>query len=1125
MLIKLGEASLIQPTDIFSLEKLASDSDLDIENRMRKFAGELKVISPKARDFLYFTCVMMHAAEAACLNPDGTPKKTATGEDVVGSWEKVGEGIKWVCNDSSIQPYRNNNRDIFPESELKIAYQNWVGRPLCLDHQSQSVDKIRGIIVDTVWDDKKKRIIALCALDAKNYPDLADKVKTGVANNVSMGTQVGRAICTEPGCHRVARTEKDFCQHMRAKSCYGEINLDLSPMELSLVVSGADPGAKVKHIIASDIEKAAEMLSDYLNMKEASKTVSTQDLESVKEDLVHLSEKVSELFRSTGNEDRSEAVGPTHSKQTMEEVVSHNSSMQMNAPEAIPTYASELQRAILGAQTKLASLQENLARISTNEEPTMTTKNAYFQGTEEPTPGQKKYPVDPMNEKLRLEDKNLQGPPPFPNVGPVDGIYPGDEQTKKNLQRLADEQERAMLRESALKKAKEKLQSKGYFQGTEEPKPGETTYKPDPTNEKCRTEDKQMKGAPPFPEVGDVEGLYGDDLSKKEKLSRASLVARFEKATQPDGRIDKSASRWIVLANDKPILAATVNQITRGNTESLYDAVATKRFGESLLNRIQTKGFQATADALLKNAGPTGEADVANAPPAPAAPPAPEPAAESVPAEPAVEEMGELEPPEDVGGDVAGNPDEIVDDLAALITEMEGKLSDLRDKVSDSVKGDAAGLEEVSPAGDNEFMPGPEGVVEPKSAAQLQSMRKRVNAMLQEGISETVESLVEHANELKAAQKLYKNTYASLTAQQREYLDKVTLDAVKDAKGMLNDTSKLMEAVVKYAHGTKKLETRIASEQGRVGKVAQDAGLEEAEKEADAIIKELENKPEEKKEEEKKVEDKGDATYNAETSELSGTPEELGDVMKSMSSKEDRAKARVKLAQKGLLGFNELSNQAHPGGSADAVSAGNLDVKPNVPGAAFHVYKDLKDAMLGLANMPPRVRKQAETIQEMISTGSLKAEDVDELVSHGVDADAVKYWKAMWGEAKDPESKEFADKLTKEHLEAKKAEEMEDYKARVKVAYEVANQMVARGMIEMTQVESQVSEIMKWNDAGLTSFQNIIKKQPVVKQASVPVVGLLDSGQVILPGAQEGNNVSGQSLRELFDNHWANKKL
>ena len=1134
MLIKLGEAVTITPENITPIEKLANDTDLDIENRMSKFAQELKVIAPQAKDFLYFTCVMMHAAESACLNDDGTPKKLSSGQEVVGTWEKVGDGVKWVCNDPQIQPYRNNNRDIFPEAELKVAYKHWVGRPLCLDHQSQSVDKIRGVIVDTVYDDHRKRVIALCALDAKNYGDLADKVKTGVANNVSMGTAVGRAVCSE--CQRVARTEKDFCQHMRAKSCYGEINLDLAPIELSLVVSGADPKAKVKHIIASDVAKAAELLSDYLQLKEAAKQVSTQDLESIKKDLEKLTQKMTYIARGSSDtgKDESDAVGPTHSKWSMESDVEEGSPTEMNAPSRLPI-TSELQRAILGAQTKLASLQENILRLSTrNEEPTMTTKKAYFQGTEEPTPGQKQYPVDPLNEQARLQDKNLHGPAPFPDVGDIEGMYPGDEQAKKELLRLADEHERAMFREAALKKAKEQLAKSGYFQGTEDPKPGQVAYKPDPLNEKDRMLDKQMVGAPPFPGVGDVEGLYGDDKAVKEKLSRASLRARFEKAAQPDGRIDKSASRWIVFANEKPILAATVDQITKGNSDALYDAVATERFGKSLLSRIQREGFQATAAALLKQAAPPAEAAPPAPPPAPAAPAgdagAPAAGMDAIPAD--------LVPPDKVG-DEPGDSGEIVDDLAALIDEMKTKLDDLKGKVSGPVADDAEGMDAVPPAGDEEFAP-PAPAAPPKTTAQLQSMRKRVNGMLQEGIDETITALAKHIRELHSARRVYKEAYASMNVKQREYLNDLAVSAVKDARAMLSDTNRLMEAVVKYAYGTAELEKRAAAEATQVKTSA--TTEPEISKQADNDIREILDEIErgsEPKEENKKsglaaLLDELGLEASGDDSKLDIPAQALkdgpgGSLMvdtDKLGSKGARARARVKLAEKGLLGFNALSDQAHPGGSADAVSAANLDVKPSVPGSAFHVYKDLKDAMLELANMPPRVRKQAEMIQQLVSEGRMKAEDVDQLVSHNVDPAAVKYWKALWGEAKDQESTEFANKLTEEHTKAKQAEEIEAHKGRIKRAYQLANQMVAKGIISEAQVDSQASDIMKWNDAGFESFKNILAKQPTIKQASVPVVGLLDSGSVILPAAETIERTGGSSdIKGFFDDYFQKKGL
>lgn len=254
-LIKLGEAQVIK--DIHATEDVLNDpsvmaimaDDAAIMLEFKKFAEDLKKLAPKAKDFLYFSAIMMHAAEASTLESDGSLKKDASGKEVQASWEKVDDSWKWVCSDERVKPYKNSNNDIFPEEELIKAHKKWVGRPLCLDHKSSSVDMIRGVIVDTFYDRKHKRVIALCALDKINYPDLARKVSTGYANSVSMGTAVGRAICTD--CGKVARVEQDFCDHMRRKSCYGEINVDLNPIELSIVVNGADPKAQIRYVVAA----------------------------------------------------------------------------------------------------------------------------------------------------------------------------------------------------------------------------------------------------------------------------------------------------------------------------------------------------------------------------------------------------------------------------------------------------------------------------------------------------------------------------------------------------------------------------------------------------------------------------------------------------------------------------------------------------------------------------------------------------------------------------------------------------------------------------------------------------------------------------------------------------------
>ena len=43
------------------------------------------------------------------------------------------------------------------------------------------------------------------------------------------------------------------------------------------------------------------------------------------------------------------------------------------------------------------------------------------------------------------------------------------------------------------------------------------------------------------------------------------MKARFEKVALPDCRVNKAASSWVVYANDKAILRASVDQITKGN--------------------------------------------------------------------------------------------------------------------------------------------------------------------------------------------------------------------------------------------------------------------------------------------------------------------------------------------------------------------------------------------------------------------------------------------------------------------------------------------------------------------------------------------------------------------------------
>jgi len=221
--------------------------------RFSKLAQSIKNIAPKSDDFLYFSIVFLKAAESAMLDEKGSIKKVSSGED---AWGFFDESWKWNGN---VQPHRNNNKDIFPESELKKAASSWVGLPLCRDHESSSVDGIRGIILDTHYDEKFKQIIGLCALDKVNYPELARKVETGLVRYGSMGTAVETSICSE--CGNRATTQDEYCNHINNKTAHGEINVGLKPIEYSLVVQPAEPGAVLLKCIASLKEYSSEFMN------------------------------------------------------------------------------------------------------------------------------------------------------------------------------------------------------------------------------------------------------------------------------------------------------------------------------------------------------------------------------------------------------------------------------------------------------------------------------------------------------------------------------------------------------------------------------------------------------------------------------------------------------------------------------------------------------------------------------------------------------------------------------------------------------------------------------------------------------------------------------------------------
>lgn len=868
MFIKIGETNEI--TRIESAESCIPSISQEMLDSFKKTANTLKKIAPKANDFLYFSAVMMHAAESVAINEDGTPKLNVRGEAVQVGWDKTGNTWKWQCNDPNLKPYKNSNGDIFPEEELIKAHKKWVHKPLCIDHKSSSVDHTRGFIVDTYYDRNLKRVVALCALDKANYPDLAKKVASMMQTSVSMGTAVGKAICSD--CGKVAKAEQDFCNHMRQKTCYGEINIDLSPIELSIVVNGADPRAHIKHIIAAantlntyvdnkaqELNKIAEEFSGSIRYSSDASNqansfnfdIKASTIEDLRSQLNRLLDKAQEfsgnLNKETGNDSVLELEADSNNTSDFGLGVPANARYASNETDS--HYINELRSIAAAITNKLNLMQSNFNKLANiQEEQHMSgsnfNKRGYFQGgggVNEPTPGQAKYTKDPLNEDMRLNgDKQMLGQSPFPGVGDVTGLHPSpesadesDELARKKMLARAEAEERAMRRNAIVNMAKKALENKkAYYQGgggPNEPTPGKVKYPVDPLNMDARSEDKQMVGQKPFPGVGDVNALHpspssadeANELKRKQMLSRAGLKAKFVKAANGDGTPNLAKSGWQVFFGDRLLLTASVHELSGGNTHMMYDTIATKDFGSKLLEKVKVYGADGVRSLVKRAAGAMPPPPAPPPPPAGAMPPAPG----GMPPAPGAE----MPPPEGVEGE------EPVDtgkkgDPAATALELAEKVRDLGSDLVEAVRaltgekaemGEMGDLAQFGPANDQMgaemgmgapgTAPGaPMAAAASFSTATLNNLRKELNGALSHAMKESIAELNDHRQELEMIANVYSR--GAINKSNAEFVKAIVKDAFLEAKNAASDGLKLMTAFVKYARGTQALVKRAEME-------------------------------------------------------------------------------------------------------------------------------------------------------------------------------------------------------------------------------------------------------------------------------------------------------------------------
>lgn len=223
--------------------------DLSVLNKsntlsMVKTASKVVKIAPKEEDFLY---VRVRAVSASnVIEHDNGYAELVPMDILMTNLSKYGKLIRGA----------NDNGDFFSYDELKRTYKTFIGKAAFVDHQNENVEEARGIILDSVWNERGKFVELLIAVDKKAFPELCRGIEMGYITDVSMGCRCGKSICSI--CENEAVTEEDFCNHILTskgrvidnKPVF-EDNREIEFFEISFVSQGADKQAKILERVAS----------------------------------------------------------------------------------------------------------------------------------------------------------------------------------------------------------------------------------------------------------------------------------------------------------------------------------------------------------------------------------------------------------------------------------------------------------------------------------------------------------------------------------------------------------------------------------------------------------------------------------------------------------------------------------------------------------------------------------------------------------------------------------------------------------------------------------------------------------------------------------------------------------
>jgi len=107
----------------------------------------------------------------------------------------------------------NDNGDNFSTEELKKATSTFVGVPVFCNHQNDDIEKARGTVTHSWYDNEKDGIFIIARIDKVAYPKLARGIEEKIISGTSMGASVSASICSV--CHNCAATAAEYCDHIQ----------------------------------------------------------------------------------------------------------------------------------------------------------------------------------------------------------------------------------------------------------------------------------------------------------------------------------------------------------------------------------------------------------------------------------------------------------------------------------------------------------------------------------------------------------------------------------------------------------------------------------------------------------------------------------------------------------------------------------------------------------------------------------------------------------------------------------------------------------------------------------------------------------------------------------------------